>query len=54
MPSYPYRHFPYVEPPELTGAAAKRRAVIIVGAGPVGLSAAIDLALHDVLGQLIL
>jgi 3-(3-hydroxy-phenyl)propionate hydroxylase len=48
MPSYPYRHFPYVEPPELKGAAAKRRAVIIVGAGPVGLSAAIDLALHDV------
>jgi 3-(3-hydroxy-phenyl)propionate hydroxylase len=48
MASYEYRHFPYVAPPELAGAAAKRRAVIIVGAGPVGLSAAIDLALHDI------
>jgi 3-(3-hydroxy-phenyl)propionate hydroxylase len=48
MASYEYRHFPYVAPPELSGVAAKRRAVIIVGAGPVGLSAAIDLALHDI------
>jgi 3-(3-hydroxy-phenyl)propionate hydroxylase len=48
MPSYEYRRFSYVEPPELEGAAAKRRAVIVVGAGPVGLTAAIDLALHDV------
>ncbi len=47
MASYEYRHFPYVEPPELSGAATKRPAVIIVGAGPVGLTAAIDLALHD-------
>jgi 3-(3-hydroxy-phenyl)propionate hydroxylase len=48
MASYQYQHFPYVEPPELRGAAAKRRPVIVVGAGPVGLTAAIDLALHDV------
>ena len=48
MASYEYRHFPYVEPPELSGAASKRRPVIVVGAGPVGLTAAIDLALHDV------
>jgi 3-(3-hydroxy-phenyl)propionate hydroxylase len=48
MASYEYRHFPYIAPPELRGVAAKRRAVIIVGAGPVGLSAAIDLALHDI------
>src|SRR6266480_921255 len=48
MASYEYRHFPYIEPPELGGAAAKRHIVIIVGAGPVGLTAAIDLALHDV------
>jgi 3-(3-hydroxy-phenyl)propionate hydroxylase len=48
MASYEYRHFPYVEPPELQGEASKRRAVIIVGAGPVGLTAAIDLALHDI------
>ncbi len=48
MASYEYRHFPYVEPPELGGAASKRRPVIVVGAGPVGLTAAIDLALHDI------
>jgi len=48
MARYEYMHFPYVEPPELGGAAAKRRPVIVVGAGPVGLTAAIDLALHDV------
>jgi 3-(3-hydroxy-phenyl)propionate hydroxylase len=48
MASYQYAHFPYVEPPELGGAASRRRPVIIVGAGPVGLTAAIDLALHDI------
>src|SRR5215472_2456941 len=48
MASYEYRHFPYVAPAELRGAAAKRRTVIIVGAGQVGLSAAIDLALHGI------
>ncbi len=48
MASYEYRRFPYVAPPELRGAATKRPAVIIVGAGPVGLTAAIDLALHDI------
>ena len=46
MASYRYRHFPYAPPPELGGTA--RRAVVIVGAGPVGLTAAIDLALHQV------
>jgi 3-(3-hydroxy-phenyl)propionate hydroxylase len=37
-----------VTPPELTGAAPRRWSVVVVGAGPVGLAAAIDLALHDV------
>src|SRR5207249_11073974 len=48
MASYEYQRFPYVEPPELRGVAAKPRSVIVVGAGPVGLTAAIDLALHDI------
>ena len=48
MASYQHKPFPYVEPPELRGAGGKRRPVVIVGAGPVGLTAAIDLALHDV------
>ena len=48
MPSYQYRPFPYVTPPELRGAAPRRWPVVVVGAGPVGLAAAIDLALHDI------
>jgi 3-(3-hydroxy-phenyl)propionate hydroxylase len=48
VPSYQYRPFPYVTPPELRGAAPRRWPVVVVGAGPVGLAAAIDLALHDI------
>src|SRR3569832_366959 len=40
--------YPYVQPPELAGAKAKPRPGVIVGAGPVGLSAAIDLAQQDI------
>lgn len=44
-----YERFEYSVPPELSGAAAPRRhPVAIVGAGPVGLALAIDLALHGV------
>jgi 3-(3-hydroxy-phenyl)propionate hydroxylase len=48
VPSYRYKPFPYITPPELKGAAPRRWPVVVVGAGPVGLAAAIDLALHDV------
>ncbi len=48
MASYPYQHFPYRRPPELDGRDHGRRPVIVVGAGPVGLSAAIDLAQHGI------
>jgi 3-(3-hydroxy-phenyl)propionate hydroxylase len=48
VPSYRYQQFAYVMPPELRGAAPRRRPVVVVGAGPVGLAAAIDLALHDI------
>jgi 3-(3-hydroxy-phenyl)propionate hydroxylase len=44
MNSYAYSSYDYVRPPEQSGAAAKRYPVVIVGAGPVGLAAAIDLA----------
>jgi 3-(3-hydroxy-phenyl)propionate hydroxylase len=40
--------FPYVRPPELAGRAPRRARVIVVGAGPVGLTLAIDLALRGV------
>jgi 3-(3-hydroxy-phenyl)propionate hydroxylase len=48
MPRYEYNPFPYTTPPELRGAKAERRPVAIVGAGPVGLTAAIDCALHGI------
>jgi len=51
MARYQYRRFPYTVPPELAGpdaagAALRRVPVLIVGAGPIGLCAAIDLALR--------
>jgi 3-(3-hydroxy-phenyl)propionate hydroxylase len=48
MGSYEYRHYPYRRPPELSGRTATQRPVAIVGAGPVGLAAAIDLAQQGV------
>ncbi len=44
MGSYTYPKFPYTPPSDLS--AAGRRPVIIVGAGPVGLAAAIDARLQ--------
>ena len=48
MGTYDYQHYAYRTPPELKGARATRRPVLIVGAGPVGLTAAIDLALQGI------
>ncbi len=48
MPRYDYKPFDYVKPPELGGLEGRRWPVAIVGAGPIGLAAAIDLALHGV------
>ncbi|SET26318.1 FAD-dependent oxidoreductase [Oceanicella actignis] len=45
---YEYKEFPYETPPALRGAPEPRRPVAIVGAGPVGLALAIDLALRGV------
>ena len=44
---YDYAPFPYVAPPGLK-AAEPRHPVVIVGAGPIGLAMAIDLAQHGV------
>ena len=44
LSTYQYSSYAYVRPPEQSGAAKKRYPVVIVGAGPVGLAAAIDLA----------
>ena len=40
--------YPYVTPPELRSGGIARTQVVIVGAGPVGLACAIDLAQHGV------
>lgn len=48
MGSYTYQRFPYRTPDELASGRRARRPVAIVGAGPVGLSAAIDLAQQGV------
>src|SRR6516164_916938 len=48
MARYEYKPFAYRKPPELAGKRGRRWPVLIVGAGPIGLSAAIDLALHGV------
>ena len=47
MPAYAYRKFPFTRPPELDGGRSEAP-VAIVGAGPVGLSLAIDLALRGI------
>ncbi|HYR00906.1 MAG TPA: NAD(P)-binding protein, partial [Casimicrobiaceae bacterium] len=47
MKTYSNPVYPYARSPD-QGRPPQRRPVIVVGAGPVGLAAAIDLALHDV------
>lgn len=44
---YDYRPFPYTAPPGLTGPEPRHK-VAIIGAGPIGLAMAIELANHGV------
>ncbi|CAM3518498.1 FAD-dependent oxidoreductase [Polaromonas hydrogenivorans] len=44
LSTYKYSNYEYVRPPEQSGNERKRYPVVIVGAGPVGLAAAIELA----------
>ncbi len=48
MPRYTYEPFSYETPPELSGGGERHYPVAIVGAGPIGLAVAIDLALHGI------
>jgi 3-(3-hydroxy-phenyl)propionate hydroxylase len=48
MTRYVYERYGATVPPELSGRPRRRYEVAIVGAGPIGLAAAIDLALHGV------
>ena len=47
MKTYTHPVYPYVRPAELDGAT-RRWPVVVAGAGPVGLTAAIDLALRGI------
>ncbi len=47
MPAYSYTPQPFLRPPELDGGTTGAP-VAIVGAGPIGLAMAIDLALHGI------
>jgi 3-(3-hydroxy-phenyl)propionate hydroxylase len=44
LSTYQYPRFEYVRPPELREGTTRRYPVVIVGAGPIGLAAAIELA----------
>jgi 3-(3-hydroxy-phenyl)propionate hydroxylase len=46
--TYTQPRFPYVPSPDRSASRTVRHPVIVVGAGPVGLAAAIDLAQHGV------
>jgi 3-(3-hydroxy-phenyl)propionate hydroxylase len=48
LKTYTYPKFEYRKPPELSGAASRRYPVVIVGAGPVGMTAALDCRLHGI------
>ena len=47
-PAYQLPHWPFVPPPELGGGALVRHPIVIVGAGPAGLTLACDLAQRGV------
>ncbi len=44
LQTFQYQKFEYVQPPELAARETRHYPVVIIGAGPVGLSTAIDLA----------
>ncbi len=48
MGTYAYPRFPYKAPTDLRSDPPQRRPLIVVGAGPVGLSAAIDARLQGI------
>lgn len=48
MGTYEYPKFPYTPPADLMQGAPQRRPLVVVGAGPVGLAAAIDARLQGI------
>jgi 3-(3-hydroxy-phenyl)propionate hydroxylase len=52
-PPYELPVYPFTPPPELQGGQAQRYPIVIVGAGPAGLTLACDLAQRGVRSVLI-
>ena len=48
LKTYNYPKFEYRRPPEIAGGQTLKVPVVVVGAGPVGLAAALELQLHDI------
>ena len=48
LKTYTYPQFPYVQSDEQARGVVKRHPVVVVGAGPIGLTMALDLAFHGV------
>ena len=48
LKTYTYPQFEYTTPPEIASGKTLKVPVVVVGAGPVGLAAALDLQQHDV------
>jgi 3-(3-hydroxy-phenyl)propionate hydroxylase len=48
LKTYSYPKFDYRTPPEIASGKTLKVPVVVVGAGPVGLGAALDLQLHDI------
>ncbi len=48
LSTYKAPEYPYVKPAELSANGVARTQVAVVGAGPIGLAAAIDLAIHNI------
>jgi len=48
LKTYTYPKYDYTKPSELDGVSGKRRPLVIVGAGPVGMTAALDARLHGI------
>ena len=48
LKTYTYPKYDYTKPSELDGVPGKRRPLVIVGAGPVGMTAALDARLHGI------
>ncbi|MCF8178374.1 MAG: FAD-dependent monooxygenase, partial [Sulfuritalea sp.] len=48
LSTYNYPKFEYKTPPEIASGQRLKVPVVVVGAGPVGLAAALDLQVHDI------